>query len=277
MAEDWSDIEVELIVADYFEMLNDEISGKIYNKTAHRKKLFPFLKNRSEGSIEFKHQNISAVLRKLGLPFIRGYKPLPNYQSLLEDKVVHFLSIKKNSLEPAFEIFADKVELSNPVLDFTKIIESPPELSTVMESEVKYQKKPIKINYLQREQNNITLGEKGEKLVLEFEKWSLKQLGKDSLADTVEWISKHDDSAGFDILSKNSNGTDKYIEVKTTKLTKDSPIFFSKNEYEFSLMKNLDYNLYRVFNFTNEPKIFCLNGNFDSFCKKEAINYKGMF
>ncbi len=80
---DWSDLEVEQIVSDYFSMLGDEIAGIPYNKTEHRIKITPLLNNRSEGSVEFKHQNISAVLAQLGLPWIQGYKPRYNYQSVL--------------------------------------------------------------------------------------------------------------------------------------------------------------------------------------------------
>jgi hypothetical protein len=59
---DWSDIEVELIVVDYLSMLQMELAGQPFSKTEHRRKLHPLLNNRSDGSIEFKHQNISAVL-----------------------------------------------------------------------------------------------------------------------------------------------------------------------------------------------------------------------
>ena len=45
------------------------------------------LKNRSEGAIERKHQNISAVLIELGCPYISGYKPLGNYQGLLAEVI----------------------------------------------------------------------------------------------------------------------------------------------------------------------------------------------
>lgn len=75
MNEDWSQKEVELIVATYFNMLALEIGQKPYNKTSFRQALHPMLNKRSEGSIEFKHQNISAVLANMGLPFIKGYKP----------------------------------------------------------------------------------------------------------------------------------------------------------------------------------------------------------
>jgi hypothetical protein len=65
---DWSKTEVRLIVADYFDMLEEEVLGKPLNKTEHRKVLSPQLAGRSDGSIVFKHANISAVLAGQGLP-----------------------------------------------------------------------------------------------------------------------------------------------------------------------------------------------------------------
>src|SRR5438067_1092797 len=59
---DWSEQEVRLIVADYFDMLEAKLMGKSFKKSDHRKALAPKLQGRSEGSIEFKHQNVSAVL-----------------------------------------------------------------------------------------------------------------------------------------------------------------------------------------------------------------------
>jgi len=44
MLESWSNLEVKLIVADYFNMLVDELAGKVVNKTVHRKALRPLLK-----------------------------------------------------------------------------------------------------------------------------------------------------------------------------------------------------------------------------------------
>ena len=58
----WTDEENDLIVADYFAMLADDISARHYSKAEHRRALLPLLNDRSEGSVEFKHQNISAVL-----------------------------------------------------------------------------------------------------------------------------------------------------------------------------------------------------------------------
>ncbi len=278
MTDQWSFKEVELIVEDYLSMLVEELAGRSISKTHHRNALRPLLTNRSDGSIEFKHQNISAVFIKLGLPFIKGYKPRSNYQQIVEEAVIKQLTRQKVYLEPKFDEFAHSSVSSASEFDFSSIIESPPERQTIAsEMAAQYHKRPIKINYLEREQRNSDLGTKGEKLVLDYERWRLSNLGRNSLAEKVEWIAQHHDGAGFDILSKNANGTDKYIEVKTTKLTKHTPIFFTKNEFEFSLKNRESFNLYRVFNFNDNPKLFALNGCFDEFCQKEALLYSGRF
>jgi hypothetical protein len=277
MAEAWSNIEVEVIVADYLNMLSAELKGISVNKTEHRNKLKPLLKNRSDGSIEFKHQNISAVLIKLGLPYIKGYKPRWNYQSILEEKLINVVKSQRLSLERTFSAFADAQPIHVPIVDFSNMVDSAPERNILAEPEVKYERKPIKINYLEREQRNASLGLKGEEFVIQYEKWRFQNEGLEKWIDNIEWVSQHDDGAGFDILSRNKNGSDRYIEVKTTKLNKETPIFFSKNELEFSQEKKEDYHLYRLFNFTTDPKLFCVNGDFDSFCRKEATQFKGYF
>jgi hypothetical protein len=66
----WTDEENDLIVACYFAMLADDIFARRYNKAEHHRALRPLLNERSEGSIEFKHQNISAVLKGLGEDWI---------------------------------------------------------------------------------------------------------------------------------------------------------------------------------------------------------------
>src|SRR6266853_644395 len=84
---DWSEIEVEAAVADYLDMLALELRGEPFNKAEHNRALLRLLNRRSRGSIERKHQNISAVLIELGYPYIDGYKPLRNYQEVLKEVV----------------------------------------------------------------------------------------------------------------------------------------------------------------------------------------------
>ncbi len=92
MARDWSKQEVEATVADYFDMLRCELRGTEYSKAIHRRTLQGQLDDRSEGAIEMKHQNISAVLNQLGLCWIRGYKPKGNYQLLLRESIEAYLA-----------------------------------------------------------------------------------------------------------------------------------------------------------------------------------------
>jgi len=88
---DWSDDELDFIIVDYFRMLQSELSGVNYNKSAHRRSLVNLI-GRTEGSVERKHQNISAVLGELALPTISGYKPLPNFQKSIIDAIERYLT-----------------------------------------------------------------------------------------------------------------------------------------------------------------------------------------
>ena len=275
----WSNSEIELIINDYFRMLKDEISGKKVNKASHVRALIPLLNNRNRGAIEFKHPNISAVLIKLGQPYIKGYLPRYNYQKVLEDFVIDYL-IKDSTIENVFLEFSEK-EIRTPVKNFQEksfIVDPPALLKKSRELDISIQRNPIKVNYLQREQSNNRLGKSGEELVLEFEKWNLILHGKEKLAEQVEWISQErGDGAGFDILSRQLDGTDKYIEVKTTKLGKETPFFFTQNELQFSVENKQKFHLYRLFNFDLQPKMFIKNGDLKSICNFVPIIYRGYF
>jgi hypothetical protein len=125
---DWTEEEVGLIVADYFTMLEKELLGKSFNKTEHRRSLAPQLDGRSGPSIEFKHANISAVLSGMGLPYIEGYKPRGNFQSLLAQEVDGFLEKDPTFLEQlaaAPTLNPDKAPNSTD-LDLGKVFEDPP-------------------------------------------------------------------------------------------------------------------------------------------------------
>jgi hypothetical protein len=68
--------EVSLIVADYFDMLRLDLAGQEFVKAERNRALQERLNGRNRISIEFKHQNISAVLLDLELPYLNGYTPV---------------------------------------------------------------------------------------------------------------------------------------------------------------------------------------------------------
>lgn len=273
---DWTKYEVELILHDYFLMLSLEINGKAYNKSEFRKILLPKLNNRSAGSIEFKHQNISAVLMKYKMPYLVGYKPRANYQALLEKMVLEYLA-EKDEWENIFTKFSNEVPLI-PFQDvkFSKLLVDPPKNEVIKEADIHYFNKIQKPNYLEIEQQNRNLGMLGEELIYEYEKWRLIKSGKENLIDRIKWVSKESgDGAGFDILSINENGSDRYIEVKTTKLGELTPFYFTSNELKFSQKNSKHYFLYRVFKINQNPNMFVKNGSFDEICVYEPTSFVG--
>src|ERR1700682_4390623 len=106
----WQDDELDAIVADYFAMLSADLASHQYIKSHHSAALMEQI-GRTHRSVEFKHQNISAVLEELGLPWIAGYKPKRNYQGAIFDAIDRYLSahssilarVPRNSVPPDTE------------------------------------------------------------------------------------------------------------------------------------------------------------------------------
>src|SRR6202161_4340974 len=93
----WQGDALDAIAADSFAMLAAELSGQPYVKARHSQALMARI-GRTHRSVEFKHQNISAVLDELGLPWIPGYIPKRNYQNAIFDAIDRYLTLHPESL-----------------------------------------------------------------------------------------------------------------------------------------------------------------------------------
>jgi hypothetical protein len=275
---DWSRLEVEAAVADYLDMLALELRCEPFNKAEHNRNLARVLNGRTRGSIERKHQNISAVLIELGYPYIDGYKPLSNYQELLKD-VVEKRLLGAPALDK--EIAALIVSPPRPPGPFDDILSirvpvPVPDRETrtsVCESPTTPVRR-AKRNYLEIEARNGALGLAGEQLVVEYEQERLSRAGQDRLADKIIHISAiQSDSSGFDVLSYESDGCERLIEVKTTRFGALTPFFASRNEVEVSDRRNENYQLYRIFKFSDQPKLFILPGSLKKTCQLDPISF----
>ncbi len=250
-------------------MLSAELRGEAYSKAAHRRTLLPLLKERSEGAIERKHGNISAILIELGFPYIGGYKPFSNYQHLLFDVVASRLGASPD-LERLVAADVDAVPDTPTYDDILASLVDPPAPSKTRDrvrevpglSYGTGSKRP-RVNYLKRESANAALGGAGELFVLDFERAGLVAAGQERLAGNIEHASKtRGDGDGFDILSYEASGTERLIEVKTTKYAAQTPFFVSANEVRVSEREADRYHLYRVFEFRKSPKLFNVPGPF---------------
>lgn len=89
MRKDWTDEENLAIALAYCIMLQAQQRDAKFNKSAIRRELIGteekpgILHGRSNGSLEAKLMNCSAVAARLGIELVKGYKPAPNYQSAL--------------------------------------------------------------------------------------------------------------------------------------------------------------------------------------------------
>jgi len=271
----WTRDEVEAIVADYFEMLSKELAGVPFDKTAHRKRLAKLLNNRTDGSIEFKHQNISAVCLELGVPYVDGYKPRSNYQSTLRDVVVDRVSTHQALLD------AVEADVSSPVVapsidDILASLEPPPEPAKPRLSRPDKTTTVIRlaVNYLEREATQRTLGSEGERFVVRFEQARLLLARQDRLAARIEHVAEErGDGDGFDVLSFEESGRERFIEVKTTRYGKQTPFYVTRNEVRVSQKYPEQYQVYRVFSFRHSPRFFALPGAISESCQLDPTVY----
>lgn len=119
-------------------------------------------------------------------------------------------------------------------------------------------------DYIEKQQFNSGIGEKGEKLVLQNEIAKLKKWGlSDGLIQKVRRVSLESDDYGYDILSFDKEGREHYIEVKTT--TKDVKKFsfiITQNELEKAKKYAEHYSVAIVFDILDRPKIWYMGNPF---------------
>lgn len=95
-----------------------------------------------------------------------------------------------------------------------------------------------------------------------------------TLANRIEHVSvTQGDGLGYDILSYDNSGRERFIEVKTTAFAKETPFFASKNEITFSSETGSQFHLYRFFEFRKSPRLFTLPGGIEEYCDLDPISY----
>lgn len=278
MAGDWTDEQNDAIVADYFAMLAADIVGHEYSKAEHNRRLQAMI-GRPRGSIEYKHQNISAVLKGLGEDWIRGYKPAFNFQASLVDAVVRWLQHHPDWLAPAARM---AMEPSPSALREEAMlwIGPPPTHSNAPPPDELDQITAIarKYDVAERDARNRALGRAGEERVLAHERATLLAAGRTDLAERIRWVSQVDgDGAGYDILSFDTAGSDRLLEVKTTNGWDRTPFHISRNELAIAEKRRGDWRLVRLWNFSREPKAFELRPPLEAHVSLMATSFQANF
>lgn len=271
--QDWTAHEIDLVVADYFDMLKRELRGDPYIKARHHEEL-QRLTGRSRRSIESKYHNISAVMQKLGAPYINGYKPLAHYQKALLDGIEKFIDGGQFSLslEPVVQsIIAESPQVfleDAPTCSHDSTIEKNSDLVRLIR----------KFDPAERDHRNRRLGQLGEERALQSERLRLQSAGRPDLARKVVWVSQDlGDGAGYDILSFDTNGQERFLEVKTTTGHRLTPFYISRNEKAFSDQNADRFRIYRLYDFARSARAFLVKPPLEKHTNLEVEVYKASF
>ncbi|OMH34233.1 DUF3883 domain-containing protein [Tersicoccus sp. Bi-70] len=269
----WTVEEVQATVDSYFTMLELELRGEPYSKTEFRTRLQETV-NRSKGSIEFKHQNISAVIQALGGFPIDGYKPRSNVQGILRDVVASYYD-RPASVGRLMDDFAGRRAEAMGAIDLVQPT-APPAIERT-EAPVPTERRGHFIDYQQREESNRSLGLAGELAVVKRERTALLVAGKPRLADRVEHVSQErGDGLGYDVLSFEPGGKERFIEVKTTRSSEYLPFIVSRNEVRFSDEAGDQFHLHRIYRFGGAKQgFYTLTGSLEQQARLEAETYRG--
>ena len=247
----WTESEISAVVDSYFRMLASERAGVPYSKAENRRGLMKRV-HRSEGSIERKLQNISAVLDVLGAQWINGYKPLAHYQDALVAAVERNVGRAPDVLYPAS---ADTQPLA---LNDEATFVPPPSFADLDKTLTPAIRRLVgKFDPAERDARNRELGKAGEKFVVEFERDRLGRAGRDDLAAEVRWVSDLDgDGYGYDVRSFEPDGQERLLEIKTTCGHERTAFWLTRREVDAAVERSDVYRIRRVFHFRNRAQMF---------------------
>ncbi len=227
--------------------------------------------DRSDSSIEFKHHNISAVLQQLDLPWINGYKPRAHFQKSILDAIERHILGHPTAQHPEtlVEVLAERPQL---------FIEPPPKLERKLDHPEVIRRLVRKFNPAERDFLNRQLGHNGEEMVFNFEQERLRQIDRPDLARKVRWISKEEgDGAGYDILSFDLKGSERFLEVKTTVGSQTAPFYLTRNELSFSKERPKEFRICRLYDFSKTPKMFEIAPPLNKFVHLEPLSFEASF
>lgn len=137
------------------------------------------------------------------------------------------------------------------ITDFSGVLVEIPKKVVIAQANATSNKKKKKIDYIKRAKSNTLVGNSGEEFAIKFEKWRLRDYP--DLADKISHVSKEDDSLGYDIISFETDGSPRYLEIKSTLGSLDSMFYISSNELTVADSLGDKYIVLRVAQLGSSP------------------------
>lgn len=272
LGSDWTQPEIDLVVSDYFDMRAKFLRGEPFIKARHYKAVMEAT-GRSKGAVESKCMNISATLERLGLPWLAGYAPLRNFQKALLQSVEQFVAKEWNEEIIGSPAVYSTIAMRPLVMEPAPVLTGP-----VISTNPDLERLAKKFDPAARDDRNRKLGLAGEKRAYESERLRLTAEGRHDLAKKVLWVSQErGDGAGYDILSFDDAGRERFLEVKTTIGDRFTPFYLSRNEKEYSEAAGEQFRIYRIFDWAINPRAFLIEPPLGSALILEPIAYRASF
>lgn len=175
------------------------------------------------------------------------------------------IELPKSSIEESLETFNEpkqlELDFDDPKINLRDLDDIPKKKNTP-----KYER-IIKVSneyYSTIANKTLDIGRKGEILVMDYERQRLAQMSGDIVKRLQHSSVEIGDGLGYDIRSFD-DGTEVYIEVKTTTGSFWSNLFFTQNEFDKMKKYKEQYYLYRICNFdvdTNLGELFIFKGQY---------------
>lgn len=275
----WSEDALHALARDYFAMLQGELRGRQPRDGAGPYTYSHQLTHFAPETIIRGYRHVSWLLMELGLPCLTGHGPLSGYPGALIPAIERYLRNHPELLALM------QVEVDRPVhgipepgdRPFSSILTDPPTADEIPGLHPgRTGRPPVSgVDYLEREQQNYSLRMAGEQFVIACETRRLMEAGCDIYADGIEHVSAEEGEAcGYAIHSYDLDGSDRFIQVKTTRFRRETPFYVTANEVEFSSTQRKRYWLYRVFDFRERPRLYCMNGPLDEHLSLEPTTYR---
>jgi hypothetical protein len=176
-------------------------------------------------------------------------QPIPLYMRLLYNIFNSPENPRRRKEEPI------SLPLLGDAVIGAEFIDQMPALSDKISIKSEY-KKSEKLDFEKLQKQQKRTGDRGEAIVVALEEKRLQQAGKYNLANQINHVSQKNDSAVYDILSFDEDGTPRQIEVKaTTANNLERGFYISSNELEQARVLP-NYFLYLVFStMSRKPRI----------------------
>jgi hypothetical protein len=249
----WNEAGHDLVVGDYFVMLDKAMAGRPYDPETHQRAL-RFVTSRSGGAITFLQGEISAILSLVGLPTLKEHPPRRDFGDGLIDAVDRHLSSHPGALKDLSQPPILLGRAAAPVL-----AEGAPPRAAPFSPGDRAQRLIARFDPAERDLQAHMLTRIGVAAALAYEQGRLIDRGRPDLADQIRLALPPADE-GCDLLSFSRTGAPRRIAVKTTTGGPATPFRLTPGEEALSREQPEAFVVYRLYDVAREARVFRVRG-----------------